>query len=361
MTARRTSLIRSAGIAAWLCALVVVACYLLQIALGDLVENATGARTYVLADMTEVMTFLKVSLHPLLAFSVLFAVLMATIYVNKLLWRSLLRTLAAEELNTLATKGLVWTFKRQVLSAWLLLPFLLTGTMLLAAELSLGYVSSAVWLFCIYCLPVFVLRPRWLGSESADLSWHPSGTALTAYLVLTIGPLGLGVAVAALRMGMVSPVFQALISCLEIWLGWLAASALIAVRNRRELWPHLASRFQYRFVYLVAVAIARPLQIALVWLLPPLLLVVGYADFVAPTVQEVSEHLPHAAVALHKMISRATNTMADYWYLMLFPALVTASYLYVGKCLVLFDGHALASTESAPAGYSVERSGADLN
>lgn len=361
MTARRTSLIRSAGIAAWLCALVVVACYLLQIALGDLVENAARAKTYVFADMTEVMTFIKVPLHPLLAFGLLFAALTAAVFVVALLWRGLLRALGAEELDTVVTAGLMWTLKRQVLTVWLLVSLLLTGAMLLAVNLPLGFAGVAVLLFCIYCMPVLVLRPRWLGSESADQSWRPSGAALAAYLVLMGGSLGLGAATGAVGMGMVSPVFQSLGFCLEVWLGWLAASALITVRSHQELWPHLASRFQRRFVYLVVVAIARPLQVVLVWLLPPLLLIGVYAIFIAPTVQEVSAHLPPAAVALHKMVSRATNTMADYWYLLLIPALVTATYLYVGRCLVLFDGHVLAGTESAHSGYSAERSVIDPN
>jgi hypothetical protein len=118
------------------------------------------------------------------------------------------------------------------------------------------------------------------------------------------------------------------------------------VRNRNELWPYLRTRLQRRFLYLIGVATVRPLQLFLIWLLPPLLLVSVYVIFVAPTVSHVAAYLPPAAVALHEWVSTASYAVTSYWYLTLIPTLASACWLYVGRCIVLFD----ESTEAGSVG-----------
>lgn len=334
-TQHHSRLIRSVYKAAWISAHAVVACFLLTIALGRFAEGAAQAKTYVFSDLAAVMTLIRVPLHPLIALAVLFTALAASFYVVSLLWDRLIQALDADDLDRLAGDGLAWALTRQFQSVWLVAPLMLTGCMLLAAALSLGYVAGIVLLFCIYLLPFLVLRPRWLGSAKTDASWFPSGAALAAYVLLAVSPLAVGALLVAVGADM--PALGIVGLVLDVSLGWLSASALIAVRHHRELVPHFRMRLQRRFVSLIAVATVKPLQFFVIWFLPPLSLLFVYAIFVAPTVHEVSAYLHPAAIALHKLVSTLTNTVSDYWYLALVPALVTTCWLYVGRCIVLFD------------------------
>jgi hypothetical protein len=331
----RPRLIRSVYKAAWITAHAGVACLLLTIALGKFAEDASRAKTYVFSDLTAVMTLIRVPLHPLIALAVLFTALAASLYVVSLLWDRLLQALDADDLDRMTGDGLAWALKQQFQPVWLVVPLMLTGSMLLAAALSQGYAAGIVLLSCIYLLPLFVLRPRWLGSARTDPSWFPSGVALAVYALLPISLYAVAALFVALGIDM--PGLTIVFLALQAWGAWLAASALISVRNHRELLPHLGMRLQRRFAYLMAVAIVKPLQLFVTWFLPSLALFIVYAIFVAPTVQEVSAYLPPVAVALHKLVSTLGNTVSDYWYVLLIPTLVTTCWLYVGRCIVLFD------------------------
>ena len=170
-------LIRSVFKAAWITAHAVVACFLLTIALGTFSEDAGRAKTYVFSDLAALMTLIRVPLHPLIALAALLAALTASFYVFSLLWDRLIQALAADDLERLAGDGLAWALTRQFQCVWLVAPLMLSGCMLLAAALSLGYVAGIVLLFCIYLLPFLVLRPRWLapgGHPKCPTYGHPN-------------------------------------------------------------------------------------------------------------------------------------------------------------------------------------------
>lgn len=335
-TEHRPRLIHSIYKAAWITTHVLVGCLLISVALGDFAQDASGAKAFVVSDLAAVMTHLKTPLHPLVALAVLFTTLAACLHLITLLWHRLMEALAAENLDRLTCNAVTWAAKRQFFSAWLLVPLVLNGVILVGARVPLPYAIAGVVLVSVYVLPVLVLRPRWLGSATPDASWFPSGTALTAFVLMAfVIPFAFAAILEAISDYQLGLELSGL--ALNAYLSWLAASALITVRNRKELWPHLRTRLQRRFLYLIGVATVRPLQLFLIWLLPPLLLVSVYVIFVAPTVSHVAAYLPPAAVALHEWVSTVSFAVTNNWYLHLIPTLAAAFWLYVGRCIVLSD------------------------
>lgn len=341
-TELRTHLKRSAIFAAWWVFHFLLASMLLQFALGDFVNGDSTSGAFEPASMAQVMQHLSLPLAPPLAFGLLFLTLTGLAYAVALLWRRLLRVLDATEADALTAQGLRWTIRQQLLTAWLLAPLVLTGLAWWAVHKQHTGAAIGLVTFIAYGLPLLVLRPRWLGLASSDRSWLPSVAALGIYLVGVV----LYFAVDAIPMDRYQTAGLGLDLIVDLMVSWLSASALIFVRSRHEVIPHLASRLNRRFAFFVALAFARPARVIVVWLLPPILLVSYYAIFIAPSVAELAGHVPDFAVSMHRMLGRAINVFTKYWWLGFFPVVSTALALYTGRCLVLFDARDRADITS---------------
>jgi hypothetical protein len=329
------SLTRSASIAGWLTVHVLVGCWLLSVVVGDCAPGlgAGESPTWVLADAAQVMALIKVPMHPIVALGLFFAALTALLHAVSTLWHRLLCTLAADDLEALTTSAWRWSLKRQLLSAWLLAPVALCGGALLSLHLGRGAMVLMLFLFCLLVLPALVLRPRWLDAAGADKAWCPRAASMGAFAAAVV--ISVSVGAASTLWG--GPLIQTLSFVLTVWLSWLAAGALIAVRSRQELVPYLRSTLHRRFTYGVVVASVKPLRAFMIWLLPPLILISYYAIFVAPVVKSISPYLPAYWLAVDALVTQVGGLSVSYWWVFSIPAASTFANLYMGRCRVLFD------------------------
>ena len=159
--------------------------------------------------------------------------------------------------------GLRWAFRQQLLSGWMLVPLGFTGAVLWAWHAQHSRVAIGLGVLISYVVPLLILRPRWLGMDSRDRSWLPSGAALGVFVVCDVLTRAADAGLSALG----GPAGSTVSFVLEVFVAWLSASALIFVRSWRATVPHLASRLSHRFAMLAVMGSLRPLALFAAWLL----------------------------------------------------------------------------------------------
>ncbi len=330
---------RSTAIALWWTLHALVAAVLMQYAVGDFTGKALGVGQFVPAGMAQVMRLLKVPLDPLPAFVLLFLGLWGGTYALALLKHRALKALSASEMDSLAAESLRWTLQQLVRPGWLVVA--LGGTALMVLVLlglrSFMFTMILLALF-IYIAPLLVLRPRHLGSNSADRSWRPSAAAVAVYVLLDLVARAADAGITALAGGLGKVISEPL----SLWLVWLATSALVFVRDWQNVRSHLASRFSWRFLALCVVGTVQPVAAFVLWLMPPVLLLVHYHLFIAPTVWELRQYVPAPLATFQQMFMVLESVFPDLltWGIAATPLLAIAFSLYMGRCLVVFDGAA---------------------
>jgi hypothetical protein len=217
----------------------------------------------------------------------------------------------------------------------MLVPLGFTGAVLWAWHAQHSRVAIGLGVLISYVVPLLILRPRWLGMDSRDRSWLPSGAALGVFVVCDVLTRAADAGLSALG----GPAGSTVSFVLEVFVAWLSASALIFVRSWRATVPHLASRLNQRFAMLAVMGSLRPLALFTAWLLPPILLAFHHANFIAPTVVHLAAYLPEAVTTANRLFFVVANPVTDYWWVALIPLLSTAAALYVGRCLALFERH----------------------
>jgi hypothetical protein len=187
-----------------------------------------------------------------------------------------------------------------------------------------------------YVAPPLVLRPRRLGSNAADRSWRPSAAAVAVYVLLDLVYRASDAGLTAMAGGMGKVISE----LLSLYVEWLAASALVFVRDWQDVRTHLVSRLNRRFLALWIVGTAQPVAAFILWLVPPLLLLVHYDLFIAPTVWELRQYVPAPLATFQQMFMVLENVFPDLltWGIAATPLLAIAFSLYMGRCLVVFDG-----------------------
>lgn len=338
MTEPTTSrLRRTTAIALWWTLHAYLATLLLQYALGEFTGKDLGVGQFVPAEMAQVMRFLKVPLDPLPGFVLLFVGLWGGTYALALSKRRVLRALNASELDSLAAESLRWTLQKLVRPEWLVVALGGTGLMVLVLMGLRNFMFTMILLaLFIYIAPLLLLRPRHLGNNSADRSWRPSAAAVAVYVLLDLVARAADAGLTAMAEGLGKVISEPL----NLWLVWLAASALVFVRDGRDVRTHLLSRFDQRFLALWVVGTLQPVAAFILWLMPPLLLLVHYDLFIAPTVWELQQYVPAPLADFQQMFMALQSGFPDLlsWGIAATPLLTIAFCLYMGRCLVLFEG-----------------------
>lgn len=337
LTVASHDLRRSTGIAFWWTLHALVAAVLMQYAMGEFTGKALGVGQFVPAEMAQVMRWLKVPLDPLPGFVLLFVGLWGGTYALALFRRRVLNALNVSEVDSLAAESLRWTLQQILRPGWLAVALGGVGLMVLML-LGLRNFMFTMILFAlfIYIAPLLVLRPRHLGSSSAERSWRPSVSAVGVYVLLDL----VARASDARLTAMAGEMGKVISDLLSHWLVWLAASALVLVRDWQDVRSHLASRFNRRFLALWVLGTLKPVAAFVLWLTPPLLLLVHYDLFIAPSVWELRQYVPAPLAKFQQMFMVLESVFPDLlsWGIAATPLLAIAFSLYMGRCLVLFDG-----------------------
>lgn len=309
----------------------------LRLSLGDFEGRQLGVGKFQTAEMEEVLRFLGVSLNPWIALGLVFLGFFAVALFVRSVWHSILRALRTADLNSVAKEALHWAVGRQLSAGLLVVALVCNGAVFFAlwfsqhADLSW---AVAVFLLMLYAIPVLIMRPRWLGASRDDHTWIPGSAALGTYVLLVM----LGWMLTAGVKALLGELGGLLSFVPALFLIWLAASVLLFVRSASDVRPHLASRMNLRFLTLVVLGSSRPIVFFVMWLLPAFLLALHYSIFIGPSVSQLAPFLPDPISRAHALFSSFANVFSDYWWIASIPLVTVFSNLYVGRCLVVFEG-----------------------
>jgi hypothetical protein len=332
-TDRRDALrMRSVVTAAWFTLHALAGCALLSVALGDFVNGDRNTGDFRAAGLGQVLAQYAIPMPPGPFFVLMFIALTLTVYAAAWLWRRWLRARNAEVLDEVTWSALRWSLRQQMFSGWLLLGAGLTTVSLLAVGRGPVWLVGA-WVLGWLVLPLLILRPCWLHASSGDRRWLPSGVALALYSISMLAWTALTGAVGLLDTGWT----ELLLLPLDMMLMALQASVLIHVGSRSDIVPHLVSRWNGRFWLALGLAAVRPWRFAVLWVLPPALLLTGYNMFVAPTVQALSPFFPAWGISWHQWAVSTGEWWTSYWWVVTIAVAFTWLNLYLGRCIVLFD------------------------
>ena len=282
------------------------------------------------------MGHLKVPLAPIPAFGLFLMGFAGIAYALGFLKRSTLHILGISDLASVASEGLRWAVRQQLLSGWFLVTLGCTGLVALALQMESTFmIALGIAGLILFATPLLVLRPRWLDWNTADPSWRPSAAALGVYLLFEL----LDWVAAAGLSTMAGTVGDVVSFVLSVLLAWLVASVLVFLQHWQEIRAHLLSRLNRRFLALVCVGTAHPVTASVAWLLPTYLLAFYYSIYIAPTMSQLAPYLPGFLTTAHRVFSSFTGVFADYWWIASMPLLAVAWNLYIGRCLVLFENH----------------------
>lgn len=236
----------SAAVAIWWTLHAWVATTFLRVALGEFNGSRLGAGSFQTAEMAQVLQFLGLRISPWPAFGLATLAIFAIAIVARYLWHVALNALRIGDLNSITKEALQWAAKKQLLSGWGMVAVACLGLTLLALRFSeygpLGWAAGVV-LLIVYATPILVLRPRWLGGSSSDLSMLPGIAAIGTSVLLSILDWALSVSLSAL-MGK----FGGLLSFVStLLLVWLTASALLFVRRVGDIRSVLTARLTPAF------------------------------------------------------------------------------------------------------------------
>lgn len=295
--------------------------------------------------MAEVLQYLGVPLNHWAALSFVFLVCFAIAMVTRSVWHLTLHALRIAALNSVAKEALLWATKSQLSVGWLAVALVCNGAMVFALRLSQqGDLEAAmvVFLLIVYAIPILILRPRWLGVSTDDISRAPGFAAIGAFVLLAM----LDWVIAAGFDALMGKLGGLLSFVSTMFLIWLTASFLLFVRGANDFRPHLASRMNLRFLALIVLGSARPIVSFMVWLMPVLLLALHYSIFIGPAVSQLAPFLPDVISMAHRLFLSFANVFSDYWWIASITLVTVVWNLYVGRCLMVFEDRRQTSSRN---------------